>query len=104
MLVVEGKQLPEDRREKGEETSVAEDFPPVLRNENQVGSVDGQTLGQRHLARWLSLYIFLFLVFALVIFVLDETIPKELFIYGSLGFEIFKRLWVYFHIEQLQSF
>ena len=75
MLVMEGKQLPEDRREKREKTAVAEDFSPVLRNENQVGPVDGQTLGQRHLARRLSLHIFLLLVLALVILVLDKTIP-----------------------------
>ena len=75
MLVMEGKQLPEDRREKREKAAVAEDFSPVLCNENQVGPVDGQTLGQRHLARRLSLHIFLLLVLALVILVLDKTIP-----------------------------
>ena len=75
MLVMERKQLPEDRREEGEKTAVSEDFSPVLRNQNQVGPVNRQTLGQSHLARRFPLRVFLLLVLTLVILMLDKTIP-----------------------------
>ena len=75
MLVMEGQQLPEDRGEKGKKTAMTEDFPPVLRDENQIRPVDRETLGQSYLAGRLSLHIFLLLILALVILVLDKTIP-----------------------------
>ena len=105
---MERQQLPENRREEGEKAAMAKDFLPVLRDQNQVRSMNGEGLSQRHLARPLSLHIFLLLILALVVLVLDETVPEEIFVGRRLRFSsqsiFFHRLLDNIYFEQLKNF
>lgn len=72
--------LSEDRTEERKKTSMTQNLGPVFTHKDEVRPVDRHGLGQGHLGGLLSPHKPLLFVLALVIRVLDEAVPKKLFI------------------------